>query len=104
MSIVNMARGSGKSAVKQVLRSNEGINRDFFYSLACGADDVFSGINGMLEGRGIKEAHLNPDGTWNKMAIAGTAYTIDAANRWASGGDLTHNAAGERDIIGIPLI
>lgn len=106
--VINAAKGSGKSAVKQALHSNEGINRSFFSNLSSGFADATSGIRGMMNGKGIKEAHRNPDGSWNKAAIAGTAYAaytgIDAANRWFNGGNLTHNAAGERDIIGIPLI
>ena len=103
-----MARGSGVSAIKQQLHSNEGINRGFFSNLSSGFMDATSRIRGMMNGKGIKEAHRNPDGTWNKAAIAGTAYAgyvgLDAMNRWFNGGNLTHNAAGERDIIGIPLI
>ncbi len=105
---MNAARGSGKSAVKQALHSNEGINRSFFSNLSSGFANATSGIRGMMNGKGIKRAHRNPDGTWNKAAIAGTAYAgyvgLDAMNRWFNGGNLTHNAAGERDIIGIPLI
>lgn len=103
-----LPRGSGKSAVKQQLVGNEGINRGFFASLDAGFMDATAGIRGMLNGKGIRGAHRNPDGTWNKTAIAGTAYAAyaaaDAENRWFNGGNLTHNAAGEHDVIGLPLI
>lgn len=43
-------------------------------------------------------------GTGRKIATVGAVVGAGLATRYATGGDLTHNGSGRRDIIGVPLV
>lgn len=65
-------------------------------------------VNGIMNTAGeLGSAYYKPGGEWSGKRIAGTAAAymgVNAVGRLASGGSLTRNNQGERDIAGVPFL
>ena len=133
--IKSIANSVSKTNYNSILESNKAINR--IKSLKDNPGEYFSGvktlwndkydasnysenvlkkaginskedINNLNWANKLKLAHLNQDGTWNKKAIAGSAFVgytgISSGERLISGGGLYRDDDGNFDVIGLPLI